>query len=39
MWDVSGQERFRSIANIYYRDADAAVIVYDTTNRKSFNDI
>lgn len=32
VWDVSGQEKFRSIANMYYRDADAALIVYDITD-------
>lgn len=39
LWDVSGQDKFRSISNIYYRDADAAVVVYDTTNRQSFDEI
>ena len=36
LWDVSGQDKFRSIANMYFRDADAALILYDITNRKSF---
>jgi Ras-related protein Rab-5C len=27
IWDTCGEERFRAIAPIYYRDADAAVVV------------
>lgn len=29
VWDTSGQERFQSICPIYYRKAQAAIIVYD----------
>lgn len=32
-------ERFRSMAAIYYRGSQAALIVYDITNMDSFNDI
>jgi Ras-related protein Rab-5C len=39
IWDVSGQEKFRSIANMYFRDADGALIVYDTTDLKSFQSV
>ncbi|ORY00687.1 ras-like GTP-binding protein RYL2 [Basidiobolus meristosporus CBS 931.73] len=39
IWDIAGQERFRSMAPMYYRGANAAVIVYDLTSRKSFDDI
>lgn len=39
VWDVSGQEKFRSIANMYYRDADGALLIYDTTDRKTFEDV
>lgn len=35
-WDVAGQERFRSIVNLYLRGAKCVVIVYDITDRKSF---
>ena len=36
IWDTAGQERYAAIAPLYYRGAQAAVIVYDVGNRKSF---
>jgi len=36
IWDTAGQEMFRSISRMYYRDAKCCIIVYDITNRKSF---
>ena len=36
MWDTGGQERFHALGPIYYRDADAAVLVYDITDADSF---
>ncbi len=36
-WDTGGQERFRSMASLYYKDASAAILVYDITNQESFN--
>ena len=37
VWDTAGQETFRSIGRSYYRGAAAALLVYDVTNRESFN--
>jgi len=37
IWDTAGQEYFQSITNTYFRDAAAAIIVYDVTNRASFD--
>ena len=39
MWDTAGQERFRSIARSYFRDIHVAFIVFDLTNRKSWEGI
>ena len=36
LWDTAGQERFRSLIPSYIRDSSAAVVVYDLTNRNSF---
>lgn len=36
IWDTGGQERFRAMAPLYYRDSVGAVIVYDATHPKSF---
>lgn len=35
----AGQERFRSIANSYYRDANALLLLYDVTAVSSFNNV
>ena len=37
IWDTAGQERFHSLTPMYYRDAKAAVIVFDITNANSFS--
>ncbi|KAF4553721.1 Ras-like protein 8 [Elsinoe fawcettii] len=39
IWDTAGQERFRSISKLYYRGAHAAVLCYDITSRKSFEEM
>ena len=39
IWDCSGQERFRDVAASYCNRIDGAFIVYDITNRKSFESI
>ena len=39
IWDTSGQERFRAMTNLYYRDAQVAILTYDITNESSFSSI
>ena len=37
IWDTVGQEKFRSIAKIFYKDAKVIILVYDITSKKSFD--
>lgn len=39
IWDTAGQERFRSIAKAYYRNAVGVILVFDITERKSFDEL
>lgn len=39
IWDTAGMERYKSLGPIYYRDAVAAIIVYDQTDQESANAI
>ena len=39
IWDTAGQENFRSITRAYYKNSVCALIVYDITNRSSFENI
>nr|XP_011441467.2 ras-related protein Rab-37 isoform X3 [Crassostrea gigas] len=39
IWDTAGQERFRSITRAYYRDANALLLLYDVSNKASFDNI
>ena len=39
IWDTAGQERYRSITNAYYRGAKGCLLVYDITNKSSFENL
>ena len=39
LFDTAGQERYRSVTRYNYRGADAALLVFDVTNQKSFDDL
>eukprot|EP00898_Chlorokybus_atmophyticus_P006421 jgi/Chlat1/6780/Chrsp50S09100 len=37
IWDTAGQERYASLVPLYYRGASAAAVVYDITNKDTFD--
>ena len=39
IWDTAGQEAFRSIISSYYRNSAGIILVFDITNKKSFESI
>jgi len=39
IWDTAGQETFRSITRSYYRGTIGCLMVYDITNRESFESL
>ena len=39
LWDTAGQERFQTITTSYYKGALGVVMVYDCTQRQTFNSI
>ena len=39
IWDTAGQENFRSITRSYYKNTACAIIVYEISNKKSFENI
>ena len=38
-WDTAGQEKYRALASTYYKNLSAAVLVYDITSKKSFDNV
>jgi len=39
IWDTAGQERYKVLAKNYYKNSDGFIIVYDITDKKSFNNV
>lgn len=39
IWDTAGQERFRGITKSFYRGAQGIILMYDVTDRTSFENI
>ena len=39
IWDTAGQDRFRSITKNYYKGAHGIILLYDITNKKTFDNV
>ena len=39
IWDTAGQEKYAPLAQMYYRDANVAIMVFDVTSAESFNNL
>jgi len=39
LWDCAGNERYRCIMPLYYRNANAGIVVFDKSNRATFNSV
>ena len=39
IWDTAGQEKYRSLTQIFYKDASIAILVYDITDSDSFEEL
>jgi small GTP-binding protein len=39
IWDTAGQEKYRALTKIFYKDASVAILVYDITRKESFEEI
>ena len=38
IWDTAGQEKYRSLTPLYYRNTDYTLIVFDLSKKDSYND-
>ena len=39
IWDTAGQDRFRSITKNYYKGAHGIILIYDITNKQTFQNV
>ncbi len=39
IWDTAGQEKYRALTQMFYKDANAAVLVYDISRKDSFEEL
>lgn len=39
IWDTAGQEKYRGLTKIFYKDAKIAILIYDITNAKSYEEL
>ena len=39
IWDTAGQEKFRALAKVFYKNAAVCILVYDITRKTSFEEL
>ena len=39
IWDTAGQEKFRSLAKVFYKNAAICILVYDITKKQTFEEL
>ena len=39
IWDTAGQERYKAITKCFFQRAQGIIIVFDVTNKRSFDDL
>ena len=39
IWDTAGQDRYKSLPKKYYQNADGIFLLFDVSNKESFNDV
>ena len=39
IWDTAGQEKYRSLAKVFYKNAAICILVYDITRKESFDEL
>ena len=39
IWDTAGQETYRSLAKVFYKNAAVCILVFDITRKSSFDEL
>ena len=39
IWDTAGQEKYRSLAKVFYKNASVCILVYEITRKQSFDEL
>jgi small GTP-binding protein len=39
IWDTAGQEKFKALTRIFYKDSNIAILVYDITKKNTFEEL
>ena len=39
IWDTAGQEQYKALTKNFYRNSDGVIIVYDVTNKSTFEKV